>query len=97
MTTINNVDFSEVAAISDSATKLEVEYRSFEGSLMPHYIFYNAEEIEAFEKRAKYIICQERYKNEWQSIYSVLLTNDINKVSEYQLEFEGNDLKELSI
>jgi len=97
MITTNNVDSSEVAAICELATKLEVECTSFEGSLMPHYILYNAEEIEVFEERAKYIIFQECYKNEWQSTYSVLLTNDINKVSEYQSEFEGNDLKELSI
>lgn len=89
MVVIDHVEYKSFKSLIDLATTMGVEHESFEGSLMSNFIFYDAQEINVNGHSAKYIISQERFKNSQESDYSLILTNDIKKTTEYEEIFQA--------
>jgi len=89
MIKINNVSSDKLEEVLSLSVKLDIECQCFEGTLLDSYIFYDAERININKNVAKYIIAIVTTKNVWESNYTIILTNDLNKVDEYKNYLEG--------
>jgi hypothetical protein len=88
-TQIQNVSYSDVRGLLDKSQQLEQECNCFEGVLIDNYIIYDNEKLTVNKKLAKYIIIKETIVNSWTSDYTIILTDDIEKVGEYEKMFES--------
>lgn len=87
-TMIENVSSSDVMALIKTAQGLGADVEQFEGSLLDHYILTGTEQIDVEQQRGKYIVARETYQNQWESDYTLILTDDENEVEQYRNDFE---------
>lgn len=79
-----NINRHELNNLLEVATKQELFYHVFEGSLIDNYIIYDTDNITIEGVTAKYIMIKESFLNEWSSEHVLILTNDIEKVEEFE-------------
>ena len=85
-TTIDNEMSNKILEL---ATKNNLHYEMFEGTLQDNCIIYNdyAIRLKGIKPR-KYIIIQEKYLNCWSSELEMIMTDNESKVDEFIKTFE---------
>lgn len=81
---VTEITLSSANGLVKFAENKGVEIERYEGSLLDNYILYNHDTISIRGvKPRKYILLQEKYKNDWSSVTELIMTDDIYKVESF--------------
>lgn len=80
----SEISFEYVNKLCDYCCQNGIDFEVYQGSLLDNYIFYDTEHIKLnkIEPR-KFIIIREKYLNEWNSTFEMIMTDDEGLVEKY--------------
>lgn len=78
----DNVDKKTVDILIEKSEQLDIPLMIEEGSLLDNYLFINNGKLKLgkSKKKYKYIVVLEKYLNEWSSTWTLITTNNIERL-----------------
>ena len=79
-------------------TNISGNYEKYDGTLLDNYIFHDTQNIRIGRSKPRaFILIKEKYLNEWNSTYEMVMTDNFEKVLDFRNALLGSDMGNSSL
>ena len=79
-------------------TNISGNYEKYDGTLLDNYIFHDTQNIRIGRSKPRaFILIKEKYLNEWNSTYEMVMTDNFEKVLNFRNALLGSDIGNSSL
>ena len=79
-------------------TNISGNYEKYDGTLLDNYIFHDTQNIRICRSKPRaFILIKEKYLNEWNSTYEMVMTDNFEKVLDFRNALLGSDMGNSSL